>query len=117
MFFLLSVFVSHQGLFDAFFMDTRPIYAGLVFFGMLYAPIDFFVAIFVQMLSRKNEYAADRFAVQATEDSRSLGVALKKLSADNLANLIPHPWYVFFHYSHPPVLERIKDMADTENFS
>ena len=117
MFFLLSIFIAYQGLFDAFYMDTCSVYAGLIFFGMLYAPIDFLVGIFIQMLSRRNEYAADRFAVQATGDSRSLATALKKLSVDNLSNLIPHPWYVFFHYSHPPVLERIGDMADTENFS
>jgi len=108
MFFLLSLFISYQGLFDAFYMDQQSVYAGLIFFGMLYSPIEFFLGIFLQMRSRKNEYEADRFAVETTKDSESMTNALKKLSAHNLSNLVPHPFYVFMNYSHPPVLERIK---------
>ncbi|MDH5382488.1 MAG: M48 family peptidase, partial [Cyclobacteriaceae bacterium] len=36
--------------------------------------------------------------------------ALKKLSVDNLSNLYPHKAYVFVHYSHPPLLERLKEL-------
>ncbi|MDM8549847.1 M48 family metallopeptidase [Desulfobacterales bacterium HSG2] len=108
MFFLLSLFISYQGLFDAFYMDQQSVYAGLIFFGMLYSPIEFFIGIFLQMRSRKNEYEADCFAVETTKDSESMTNALKKLSAHNLSNLVPHPFYVFMNYSHPPVLERIK---------
>lgn len=108
MLFLLSLFISYQGLFDAFYMDHVSVYAGLIFFGMLYSPLDFFMGIIMQMLSRKNEYEADKFAVDTTEKNMSLSDALKKLSVDNLSNLTPHPLYVFLNYSHPPVLERIK---------
>lgn len=108
MFFLLSLFISYQGLFDAFYMEQKSVYAGLIFFGMLYSPIEFFLGLFMQMRSRKNEYEADRFAAETTKDGTSLANALKKLSANNLSNLIPHPLYVFLNYSHPPVLERIK---------
>ncbi|MBU4185198.1 MAG: M48 family metallopeptidase [Desulfobacteraceae bacterium] len=108
MFFLLSVFVSYQGLFDAFYMEHKSVYAGLIFFSMLYSPIDFFIGIFIQMLSRKNEYDADNFAVETTKNPLSLVNALKKLSVHNLSNLLPHPFYVFLNYSHPPVLERVK---------
>jgi STE24 endopeptidase len=111
MFFLMSLCISYQGLFDAFYVESRPIYAGLIFFGMLYSPLGFFIGIFFRMMSRKNEYEADRFAVHVTGDSESLSMALKKLSVENLSNLIPHPLYVFFHYTHPPVLERIKVMS------
>jgi STE24 endopeptidase len=107
MFFLLSVFVSYQGLFDAFYMHQKSVYAGLIFFSMLYSPIDFFTGIFMQMLSRKNEYEADNFAVETTQDPESMADALKKLSVHNLSNLLPHPFYVFLNYSHPPVLERV----------
>jgi STE24 endopeptidase len=106
-FFILSLFISHRGLFDAFYMESISVYAGLVFFGMLYSPIDFFLSIFLQISSRKDEYEADRFAAQTTHDSKPLISALKKLSAHNLSNLTPHPFYVFLNYSHPPVLERI----------
>ncbi len=116
MFFLLSLFLTYQGLFDAFFMDLKSVYAGLIFFGMLYAPIAFFEGIFVQMYSRKKEYEADRFAVETTGDPSSLADALKKLSVDNLSNLNPHPLNVFLNYSHPPVLERIKAILK-HNFS
>lgn len=108
MFFLLSVFISHQGLFQAFYMESMSIYAGLIFFGMLYAPIELILAIFMQILSRKNEYEADRFAAETTKDPASMVKALKKLSVHNLSNLTPHPFYVFLDYSHPPVLQRIK---------
>ena len=87
------------------------VYAGLIFFGMLYAPLDFFIGIFLQMLSRKNEYAADRFAVETIRNPGAMIEALKRLSACNLSNLTPHPFYVFLNYSHPPVLERIRAIA------
>ena len=60
------------------------------------------------MISRKNEYEADRFAAETTKDPVSMIHALKKLSAHNLSNLTPHPFYVQLNYSHPPVLNRIK---------
>jgi STE24 endopeptidase len=60
-------------------------------------------------ISRKNEFAADRF-VRETYDPAYLVSALKKLSVKNLSNLMPHPAYVFFHYSHPPLLERLKNL-------
>jgi STE24 endopeptidase len=62
----------------------------------------------IQALSRKNEYEADNFAVRTTKQPQKLIDALKKLSADNLSNLTPHPFYVFLNYSHPPLLERIQ---------
>ena len=111
MFFLLSLFISYQGLFDAFYMQDKSVYAGLVFFGMLYVPLDFFTGILTQMFSRKNEYEADRFAVETTGDSNSLINALKKLSVENLSNLVPHPFYVFLNYSHPPLLNRIRALS------
>jgi STE24 endopeptidase len=62
----------------------------------------------MQSLSRRNETEADRFAVKTTRDAQSMVDALKKLSVHNLSNLLPHPFYVFLNYSHPPVLQRIK---------
>jgi STE24 endopeptidase len=108
MFYLLSIFISCENLFDAFFMDQPSVYAGMIFFGMLFSPIDFFLGLFLQSLSRYNEYQADQFASQTLKNSSDLVSALKKLSVQNLSNLTPHPFYVFLHYSHPPVLQRIK---------
>jgi STE24 endopeptidase len=64
----------------------------------------------MHIVSRKNEFEADAFAAQ-TYSGAELAKALKKLSVDNLSNLTPHPLYVFFHYSHPPVLERLKKLV------
>jgi len=113
MLFLLSLFLSCQGLFDAFYMDRNSVYAGLIFFSVLYSPIHFFLELFMHRYSRKNEYEADQFAVETTKDRRSLSDALKKLSVHNLSNLIPHPFYVFLNYSHPPVLERLKAISES----
>lgn len=108
LFFLVSFFISYQGLFDAFFMRQKSVYAGLLFFGLLYTPIDFFIGLGLQLVSRRHEYAADRFAVATTAAPEAMVDALKKLSVNNLSNLRPHPFYVFLNYSHPPVLERIR---------
>lgn len=111
MLFLLSIFLSERGLFDAFFMERVSVYAGLVFFGMLFAPAEFFLSLGMHALSRKHEYEADRFAAETTGSPGEMASALKKLSVDNLSHLTPHPLYVFLHYSHPPVLQRIRALA------
>lgn len=60
----------------------------------------------MNVISRKNEFAADKFAA-LTYKSEPLQEALKKLSVNNLGNLTPHPWHVFVNYSHPPLLSRL----------
>ncbi len=108
MFYLLSIFLTHKGLFDAFYMEHQSLYAGLIFFGMLFSPIEEILSIFMQIFSRKHEFEADRFAAETTHHPEKMIDALKKLSANNLSNLTPHPLYVFLNYSHPPVLKRIE---------
>lgn len=112
MFWLLSLFLSYQGLFDAFYVKESSVYGGIVFFGMLYSPLAFFLGLAVQAVSRKNEYEADRFAVETTGDADSMTDALKKLSAHNMSNLFPHPFYVFLNYSHPPIVARISRIRE-----
>ena len=107
-FFLLSIFLNSEGLFDAFFMDEMSVYAGLLFFGMLYTPVELVLSIVLQHISRKHEYEADRWSVETYERPEELSSALKKLSAENLSNLAPHPFYVLFNYTHPPLLERVR---------
>jgi STE24 endopeptidase len=108
MFFLLSLFLGSLGLYQAFYMGQESIYTGLLFFGLLYTPIELVLSTVMQMFSRKNEYQADRFAAETVEDAHNLIDALKKLSSKNLSNLTPHPFYVFLNYSHPPLLQRIQ---------
>ncbi len=106
-FFLLSLILGSSQLYQAFFMEAESIYTGLIFFSLLYTPIELILSILMQVLSRKNEYEADRFAVKTIDDPNSLVDALKNLSTTNLSNLTPHPFYVFLNYSHPPLLQRV----------
>jgi STE24 endopeptidase len=107
LFALLSVALSHDGLFRAFGIEERSVYAGLVFFGLLYTPVELMLSFWLQASSRRDEYEADRFAAETTGQSAALVSALKRLSLDSLANLTPHPFYVALHHSHPPVLQRV----------
>ncbi|MBM4153316.1 MAG: M48 family metallopeptidase, partial [Kiritimatiellaceae bacterium] len=108
MFFILSLFITKEGLYAAFGVDGTPIYAGFIFFGFLYSPISQILSLLGNILSRKHEFEADAYAAETTQKPEDLVTALKKLSVDNLSNLTPHPLKVFLEYSHPPVLERIK---------
>ncbi len=112
MFFMLSIFVTQRGLFEAFYMENVSIYAGLLFFGMLFSPLEFVLSLAMNALSRKNEYEADRFAVVTTKSPKPFIDAIIKLSKDNLSHLTPHPFYVKINYSHPPVVERIKEIKN-----
>ena len=108
MFYILSLFLNHPGLFAAFQMEHLSVYASLIFFGMLYAPIEAGLSIVSAVISRKHEYQADRYSVETYGHAEDMVAALKKLSVDNLSNLTPHPVKVFMEYSHPPVLARIE---------
>jgi STE24 endopeptidase len=112
--FLLSLFLDSPGLFQAFYMTNQSVYAGLLFFSLLYTPIELALSIVLQVISRKNEYEADRFAAETIDEPRSLVDALKKLSSTNLSNLTPHPFYVFLNYSHPPLLQRVQAIQDVK---
>lgn len=107
LFFLLSTVLTWPGLYQGFFMEGTPIYAGLVFFGFLIGPVDLVFSLFLKKLSRRFEFEADRFAVETAPEPEALASALKTLAKENLTNLTPHPFYVMLHHSHPPLLERL----------
>ncbi len=115
MFFLLSLFIDNPGLFDAFGMEHMSIYAGFIFFGFLFTPVNMALSLFETALSRKHEYESDNYAVQTTGQPEVLINALKKLSVDNLGNLTPHPLKVTVSYSHPPVLDRIQAIRNPKS--
>jgi len=84
---------------------------GLVAFGILYSPIGTILSILMNISSRRNEFEADHYA-KTTYNGVALELALKKLSADSLSNLYPHPLYTFIHYSHPPLLKRLSALSE-----
>jgi STE24 endopeptidase len=108
--FILSLMVYNENLSLALGGTQQSIHLNLIAFTMLFAPISGVTGLFMSMYSRKNEFEADAYA-RETYSGPALAEALKRLSVDSLSNLYPHPLYVFFHYSHPPLLKRLEAIA------
>jgi STE24 endopeptidase len=116
-FFLLGLVTDQSSafareLFEAFGVTTISTYAGLVFFMLLFSPVSRVLGVIGNLSSRKHEFEADAYAAEAQETPEHLIKGLKKLAADNLSNLTPHPFPVFLDYSHPPMLVRIKALRE-----
>ena len=104
--FVLSLMIRSENVSLALGGTQQAIHLNLLAFGILFSPISGLTGLFMNMYSRKNEFEADAYAREMYSGS-ALASALKKLSVDNLSDLYPHPLYVFFHYSHPPLLKRL----------
>jgi STE24 endopeptidase len=109
MLFLFSLVVDSPGLSKAMGAESPSFHLGLIVFGILYSPLSLLIGLGFNYISRKNEFAADKFVGQNYKPE-ILADALKKLSVKNLSNMMPHPAYVFFHYSHPPLLQRLEKL-------
>jgi STE24 endopeptidase len=108
--FVLSLMVFNDQISIALGGSQLSIHLNLLAFGILFSPISAITSLFMNMYSRKNEFEADAYAKE-NFDGNALSNALKKLSVDSLSDLYPHPLYVFFHYSHPPLLKRLRALA------
>lgn len=111
MLYIMSLLIFNEQLSLALGASGWGIHLNLLAFGLLYSPISTIMGIFSNHISRRNEYEADAFA-GTTYAPEALQLALKKLSVKNLSNLFPHPAYVFVHYSHPPLLKRLKALQE-----
>ncbi len=109
MFWIFSLLVDNIILAEALGVAEPNFHIALIAFGILYAPISEITGIFMNFISRKFEYQADDYA-KKTYDGKYLISSLKKLSSKSLSNLTPHKAYVFFHYSHPTLLQRIRNL-------
>ena len=107
--YILSLFINHPEISLAIGVSTPSFHAALVGFALLYSPISEITGLAMNYLSRKFEFQADDYA-KNTFAATPLMTSLKKLSKNNLSNLTPHPAYVFVHYSHPPLIERIRNL-------
>ena len=107
MLFVFNLIMNDPALFAVFGVENVSVYGGLIFFGMLYSPVSLVTSIFTTALSRKNEYEADTYSLENTQNKEALVSMLKGLAANNLSHLTPHPLMVFLSYSHPPVMDRI----------
>ncbi|HEX9825269.1 MAG TPA: M48 family metalloprotease, partial [Flavobacteriaceae bacterium] len=107
--YILSIFISNPLLSNALGVPIPSFHVGLVAFGLLYSPISGITGLIMNHLSRKFEYQADNYA-KNTYMAEPLVTSLKKLNKNSLSNLTPHPAYVFIHYSHPTLLQRVENL-------
>ncbi len=107
--YILSLFINYPIMSEALGVATPNLHIGLIAFGILYSPISEIKGLFMNIMSRKFEYQADDYAKE-TFAGEPLITSLKKLNKNSLSNLTPHPAYVFVHYSHPTLLERLKNL-------
>jgi STE24 endopeptidase len=109
MLFLFSLVVNNPALSRAMGVKDTSFHIGLVVFGILYSPLSLVIGLISNYISRKNEFQADKFAKENYQ-AVFLAEGLKRLSVKNLSNMMPHPVYVFFHYSHPTLLKRLEKL-------
>ena len=107
--YLFELCMSFDLIANALGSSIMNFHIGIIAFGFLYSPVGLIIGVLMNILSRKNEFEADNYAKE-TYDGNSLSLALKKLSVDSLSNLYPHPFYVFIHYSHPPLIQRLSKL-------
>lgn len=107
--FILSLFINNPEFSYAIGVTKPSFHAALICFGILYSPISEITGLVMNILSRKFEFEADDYA-KNTYEALPLINSLKKLSKNSLSNLTPHSAYVFLHYSHPPLIQRIRNL-------
>ena len=105
--FVFAQFLNSPLLAEALGTSIPSFHISILAFGLLFSPISTIIGLVGNMVSRKNEFEADAFAKEFS-NGEALKSGLKKLAVDSLSNLTPHPFYVFFNYSHPPLLKRLK---------
>jgi STE24 endopeptidase len=110
MFWLFSQVIGRPEIYAAMGIEGKPFYIGIILFGLLYTPVSLMLSLGSNYISRRFEFQADAFA-SSHHYANNLKEALKKLAADDLSDLTPHPAYVFVHYSHPPLAERLNRLS------
>ena len=107
--YVLSLLIENALLSEALNIQTPSFHIGLITFSILFSPISELTGLVMNSISRIFEYQADNFAKEKT-DPEALISSLKKLSKNSLSNLTPHKATVFMQYSHPTLLERIRNL-------
>ncbi len=111
--YLLALFLSQPEVSQALGVQEISFHIGLIAFAFIYSPVSFVLGLLTNVISRKFEYQADAYA-RVTYNAQDLIQALKKLSRNSLSNLTPHPWYVYFNYSHPTLLQRFRNLKSND---
>jgi STE24 endopeptidase len=113
-FYCLSLALDHKYLYEMFLIERSSKYMGLVLLSMIISVIMAYFNPLFHLVNWKFESDADRYAFNLLENKEALKTMLIKLAAQNLSNLVPHPLYARFHYSHPPILERLRNLGFVE---
>ena len=108
LFYLAAKLLTFNLMYESFGFSNMPHYVGLFMVSVLWGPISAFLSPMGMAISRKFEKEADLYSFQRLKSAKPLAMALKKMARENLSNLTPHPLYVWFNYSHPPLLERVQ---------
>jgi STE24 endopeptidase len=106
--YFVYLIVNWPPLYSTFGLIYTPVYAGLFLVSLYLSCVGFFLSPLGAFITRRYEREADKMAIELVGTSEPMINALKRLAKDNLSNLHPHPWYVWFYYSHPPLIERIE---------
>jgi len=112
MLYIFSLLSNNEMLTNAMGASQSSFHISVFAFFLIYSPVSRIVSLFMNWLSRKNEYEADNYAASVNNRDNLIS-ALKKLSVKNLSNLNPHPAFVFVHYSHPPLIQRMKNLENS----
>ncbi len=115
MLFALWYLLETTWLYAMFDLPETAIYAGLLVGLLFVTPLLRLTAPIENWLSLAHEREADRFAVSVMGTGTPMADALASLAKENLANPFPHPWYAAFHYSHPPIPERIRGIREADD--
>ena len=108
----LGMIMKWDSFFGEFSFSKPSIQALLVLLIFCFEPILAFLRPFMNILSRRHEFQADRFSVELLGDAQPMMSALLNLSRDNLSLSIPHKLYSFWNYSHPALQERLKALFE-----
>ncbi len=108
LFFMASKLLTWNVIYESFGFSNMPCYVGLFLVGILWEPVNFFISPIGMAISRRFEREADFYSLGIVKTAKPLTTALKKMAKENLSNLRPHPIYVCFNYSHPPLLQRVE---------
>jgi STE24 endopeptidase len=114
-FYAVARFLDWPLIYQTFGFQESNIYVGLFLIGTFISLLGFFAQPLESAISRRFEREADDFTLELMGTAEPMGSALKRLAADNLANLSPHPLYAWFYYSHPPLVERIERLSPSMN--
>ena len=106
--YFIYLIVNWPFLYSAFGLKATPVYAGLFLASLYLSAAGYFLSPIGTVVMRRYKREADRMAFELTGIAKPMINTLKRLAKDNLTNLHPHPLYVWFYYSHPPLIERIE---------